>query len=61
MRIGTSYQLKKKITRGVKIFFDFFKFLFGVVAEGPKNEMERGKWAVGCYGEAQGSGLQGAE
>lgn len=61
MRIGTSYQLKKKITRGVKIFFDFLKFLFGVAAKGPKNEMERGKWAVGRYGEAQGSGLQGAE
>ena len=38
MRIGTPYQLKKKITSRVKFFFNYFEFICGV------RSLEQKKW-----------------
>ena len=40
MRIGTSYQLKKKITNEVKIFLKYFEFICGVGGIGAKKHLE---------------------
>ena len=41
MRIGTPYQLKKKITIEVKIFLNYFEFICGVGGIGAKKGFGR--------------------
>ena len=44
MRIGTPYQLKKKITSRAKIFFNYFGFICGV------RSLEQKKWIWKKFG-----------